>query len=175
MCYFDAPDAGARSRHQHREQTPYAKVPTTRIAQLRGRDKVSSKSENEIGREDLELRKLEYELSIRRLQLEEKKIEPGVQLTQYGLKGTLTGAICGVVLVIVLALLGSFLPNLGITGLHITIIIGIICITVGIYGAFVFNRSASVAGRIGDNEFKAGTTDGDKRGGEQKINKRHNT
>lgn len=124
---------------------------------------MSNEVENEFKQRDFELVKLEHELSTQRLRLEEKKIELGVQLSQFGLRGTLTGAIGGLFMVIILAILGAFLPDLGIDGTHITIIIGIICVTVGMYGAFVFNRSASFAARIGEHEFKAGTADPGKR------------
>ena len=123
---------------------------------------MSAKGQPEIKESDLELRKLEYELAMERIRLEERKVQLGVQLSQFGLRGTLAGAIGGLLMVTILAVLGSFVPTLGVNGLHLTLIIGIICVTVGMYGAFVFNRSASFAARIGDHEFHAGTRDAGK-------------
>ena len=112
----------------------------------------------EIESEDLELRRAALALSERQVALEEKKAEFALQLAQYGLKGTLIGTIGGMTMVLVLTILALLSPELGITGIHIIVMVGIIGSIVAMYGAFVFNRSASFVARLGEHSFRAGTT-----------------
>jgi len=106
----------------------------------------------------LERRRAELAISERRIALEEKQAELAIQLAQYGLKSTLFGTFAGFLFVLLLALLGYIAPEMGITGTHIVIMIAIMGSIVGIYGAFVFNRSASIAAKIGEHTFTAATT-----------------
>jgi hypothetical protein len=94
----------------------------------------------------------ERELSFRERELEIRRLAATlpVQLADLGLRGTLTGAISGLILVLVLALIGTFSNQVAITGTHLCVITGLLCLTVVAYGAFVFQRSAQIAARWKD-------------------------
>ena len=89
------------------------------------------------------------ELELRRLELENRKreLELPVELASLGLRGTLSGAIAGIVLLAILAGISTFSERSQISGAHICILAGIICATVALYGAFVFQRSLTVTAR----------------------------
>lgn len=95
---------------------------------------------NEAAWKDRELTLRERELEIRR-----RAAELPVQLATLGLRGTMVGSIAGLVLVLALALISTASNRINITGTHLCIITGLICTTVVVYGAFVFQRSAQIA------------------------------
>jgi hypothetical protein len=98
-----------------------------------------------------------YELRLKQLDLKRRATELPVELAKLGLRGTLIGAIVGFVLLVTLALVSAFYPKVEINGWHLCILTGIICTTVGTYGAFIFQRSFSVAAKLGDKAVEVGT------------------
>jgi hypothetical protein len=98
----------------------------------------------------------ELDLRQRELELRRRKVELPIELAKLGLRGTLSGAIAGVVLVVILGCIGAFVEKAQITGTHLCILTGIICATVVFYGAFVFQRSFQLA--VDKSKVTAGTT-----------------
>ena len=68
-----------------------------------------------------------------------------MELASLGLRGTLTGAIVGLVVLMFFAGLSVFSDRPQITGTHLCVMAAIIATTAIMYGAFVFKRSAQIA------------------------------
>lgn len=95
----------------------------------------------------------EPHVKLRELAVREREAELVVELAKLGLRGTLTGALVGMLFVLLLASPHLFLEKeYPVCGNHITIIVGMICITVVCYGGFVFNRQLQLAFRWMNNE-----------------------
>jgi len=109
-------------------------------------------STDDLERQRLELQRLELDVRV-------KQVELPIELARLGLRGTLTGAIAGMILVVILGFIGAFSEKAQITGTHLCILAGIICATVVFFGAFVFQRSVQVAVDR-TKGVVAGTTDG---------------
>ncbi len=88
----------------------------------------------------------ESDLKLRRFELEirQKQIELPIRLAHFGLVGSLTGALAGAIMMIVLAFIGAKYPELHITGNHLCILGAEICASVVFFGAFVFQRSFQI-------------------------------
>jgi len=83
--------------------------------------------------------KLEQEaMEIRKLQIREIG-----QLRRTGLKGLLIGTICGYAWLLSLILVAA-IGKITLDGSHITIMSSVMFACVTVYGAFVFNRSATI-------------------------------
>lgn len=94
---------------------------------------------------DEDLRRLELQNQRLKLENDRDEIRLPIKLADLGLRGTLTGAIAGAVLLVVLACISAFSDQSQITGNHLCVIAGIVCATVVFYGAFVFQRSLEIA------------------------------
>ena len=91
---------------------------------------------------------LSYELRMRELHVREMEIKLASDLKQLGLRGTLTGAIGGMLLVVLLAGISVYSGGIVITGTHLCILVGILCASVTFFGAFVFDRAATVVADV---------------------------
>jgi len=85
------------------------------------------------------------DVQLKELEVRQLEIRLAVELANFGLRGTLMGALLGMLALVIFALIGAFSERIGINGVHLCIMTGLICLTVVSYGAFVFNRSLKVA------------------------------
>jgi hypothetical protein len=105
---------------------------------------------------------LERDLKLREMELETRlrEVELRVGLARTGLRGTLTGALVGFIMVLSLAGISAFFEQVQLTGTHLSIIVGIMAVAIVCYGAFVFERSLSIKGSLQDQSFETKTDGG---------------
>jgi len=97
------------------------------------------------------------DVQLKELEVRQLEIKSAVELASLGLKGTLMGALLGMLALVIFALIGAFSERIGITGVHLCVMTGLICLTVVSYGAFVFNRSLKVAALWKDRSLSLAT------------------
>lgn len=99
------------------------------------------------------------ELELRRMELEirAQEVTLPIELAKLGLRGALTGALAGCLMVIVLAGIAAFSDKAQITGLHLCIMMAIVAVAVALYGGFVFKRSLLISGDWKDKRLNVST------------------
>jgi hypothetical protein len=100
---------------------------------------------------------IEQEIQLKELELRLREIEVSKELAQLGLRGALTGALAGCLMVIALAVIAAFSQKVQITGTHLCWMMGIVAVAVALYGAFVFNRSLGISGDFQKKRFDVKT------------------
>lgn len=116
-------------------------------------------SDPSLARAKTGLEEANLELRRKELEIRQREVELPVELASLGLRGTLTGAIIGLVVLVALALISAFSDKAQITGTHLCILAGIICTTVVMFGAFVFQRSVSIAALWKGRRVEVGTVE----------------
>jgi hypothetical protein len=101
----------------------------------------------------------ELEIRKKKLELELRKVALPIELATYGLRGTLFGTFAGLFAIVVLAGISAFSERIQITGTQLCIMTAIIAVTVALYGAFVFQRSLSIAGQWGEKGISVRTAE----------------
>ncbi len=110
-------------------------------------------------------RAAEQEIRLRELAVRETEARLMVELAKFGLQGTLTGALVGMVFILLLIAPRIWVAEYPLDGTHVCILTGLICTAVVAYGAFVYNRQLQIALRYMDREARLGIAGEDARDG----------
>jgi preprotein translocase subunit SecF len=113
------------------------------------------------GDTQIALAKLQYEYELKRLELEQqhelKSLELQNQVANFGLQGTLWGTWAALGAIVLIALVQIFFNRYVVQGFAFATMVGTIAIPVALYGAFIYNRSLSLAAKMKSGEFSAKT------------------
>jgi hypothetical protein len=110
------------------------------------------KNAMEDGDTQIALAKLQYGHELKKLELEQqhelKTLELQNQVANFGLQGTLWGTWAALAAIALIALVQIFFDRYVVQGFAFATMVGTIAIPVALYGAFIYNRTLSLAGNL---------------------------